>query len=65
MPHTFCPVCSDALPPRADNRHHPFCSARCKTIDMGKWLTGEYAIPGEDAPPEDLPRRSTAEEEDA
>lgn len=27
------------LPP-----HFPFCSARCKTIDLGKWLNEEYRI---------------------
>ncbi len=25
----------------------PFCSERCKLIDLGKWLGGEHAIPGE------------------
>ena len=24
--------------------HFPFCSQRCKTIDLGKWLNGEYRI---------------------
>ena len=33
----------------------PFCSARCKTIDLGRWLGGQYGIPSEetDAPPDD------------
>ena len=25
---------------------HPFCSRRCADIDLGRWLTGEYRIPG-------------------
>lgn len=25
----------------------PFCSFRCQTIDLGKWLSEEYRIPGE------------------
>lgn len=25
----------------------PFCSERCKSIDLNRWLTGGYAIPGE------------------
>ena len=26
----------------------PFCSKRCKTIDLGRWLSGAYQIPAED-----------------
>ncbi len=36
-----CPVC--AKPARAD--HAPFCSARCRQVDLGHWLGGHYAIP--------------------
>ena len=37
----LCPICSrPALAP-----HTPFCSRRCAQLDLGKWLTGEYAIP--------------------
>ena len=25
----------------------PFCSERCRTIDLGRWLTGGYRLPGE------------------
>jgi len=24
----------------------PFCSTRCKQVDLGKWLSGDYVIPG-------------------
>jgi endogenous inhibitor of DNA gyrase (YacG/DUF329 family) len=27
----------------------PFCSFRCQTIDLGKWLSEDYRIPGEPA----------------
>ena len=30
---------------RASNKAFPFCGPRCKTIDLGKWLNGEYRIP--------------------
>jgi endogenous inhibitor of DNA gyrase (YacG/DUF329 family) len=30
----------------------PFCSQRCKTIDLGRWLTAAYRIPAEEAPEE-------------
>ncbi|HVJ52965.1 MAG TPA: DNA gyrase inhibitor YacG [Aliidongia sp.] len=28
-------------------RHRPFCSARCQQVDLGRWFTGRYAVPGE------------------
>lgn len=29
-----------------DARFRPFCSERCKMADLGRWLSGEYRIPG-------------------
>jgi endogenous inhibitor of DNA gyrase (YacG/DUF329 family) len=26
-------------------RYRPFCSARCRDIDLGRWLDGAYAVP--------------------
>ena len=37
-----CPVC--ARPAAAE--HRPFCSARCREVDLGRWLKGLYVIPG-------------------
>lgn len=34
------------MPPRAVNRAHPFCSDRCKLLDLGKWLGEEYRVAG-------------------
>jgi endogenous inhibitor of DNA gyrase (YacG/DUF329 family) len=39
-----CPICDTDVKPRADNKLFPFCSARCKTIDLGKWLSEEYRV---------------------
>ena len=36
-----CPICGR---PR-DERWRPFCSKRCADVDLGRWLTGAYAIP--------------------
>ena len=36
-----CPICKK--PTQLDFR--PFCSRRCADVDLGKWLTGGYAIP--------------------
>jgi endogenous inhibitor of DNA gyrase (YacG/DUF329 family) len=44
-----CPICDAEVAPRAENELFPFCSARCKTIDLGKWLNEEYRMPAEDA----------------
>ena len=43
-----CPVCGKPTQPA----HRPFCSVRCAQIDLGRWLTGGYAIPGEEVPRE-------------
>jgi endogenous inhibitor of DNA gyrase (YacG/DUF329 family) len=32
--------------PRAANRAFPFCSDRCRLVDLGKWLGEEYRIAG-------------------
>ena len=40
-----CAQCGGPRGLRPDNAAFPFCSARCKTIDLGKWLNGEYRIP--------------------
>ena len=47
-----CPICDRAALPREQNRSFPFCSARCKTIDLGKWLSEDYRIPVEGDPSE-------------
>jgi hypothetical protein len=36
-----CPICGK---PR-DPDYRPFCSKRCADVDLGRWLTGRYAIP--------------------
>jgi endogenous inhibitor of DNA gyrase (YacG/DUF329 family) len=42
-----CPICQSPTPPRAENRFYPFCSQRCQLVDLGRWLDGDYRIPGE------------------
>jgi endogenous inhibitor of DNA gyrase (YacG/DUF329 family) len=39
-----CPICKNKVV-WEENPYRPFCSQRCKLIDLGKWLKGEYAIP--------------------
>jgi uncharacterized protein len=37
-----CPICSKA----ADQTYQPFCSKRCADVDLNRWLSGAYAVPG-------------------
>jgi endogenous inhibitor of DNA gyrase (YacG/DUF329 family) len=45
----LCPICKkpvrDYDDPVEPNKFFPFCSDRCKLIDLGRWLNGRYAIP--------------------
>lgn len=38
-----CPICGKPAQPK----YRPFCSRRCADVDLGRWLTGGYAIPAE------------------
>ena len=49
-----CPICGRAA--TAVNR--PFCSARCADIDLGRWLTEQYRIPGPSEEAEDDDREA-------
>lgn len=41
-----CPICKKVLDEApADFGPRPFCSARCKMVDLGNWLDGAYRIP--------------------
>lgn len=44
-----CPICESPCPPRSRNKSYPFCSNRCQMVDLGRWLDGDYRIPGEPA----------------
>lgn len=36
-----CPECGRA----STREHYPFCSERCRSLDLNRWLSGSYAIP--------------------
>jgi endogenous inhibitor of DNA gyrase (YacG/DUF329 family) len=49
-----CPICKRPVPPEElEGPNRPFCSARCKTIDLGSWLDEAYRI-GQPVAEEDL-----------
>ncbi|GAB4188684.1 MAG: DNA gyrase inhibitor YacG [Phycisphaeraceae bacterium] len=39
---TRCPTCRE--PVSEQSSYFPFCSERCKLVDLGKWLNGKYVI---------------------
>lgn len=41
-----CPRCGKEVDWEG-NPFRPFCSDRCRMIDLGKWMEGNYIIPGE------------------
>jgi len=41
-----CPICRKTLD-WSVNVHRPFCSERCRLIDLGKWASEEYRVAGE------------------
>ncbi len=42
-PPRECPICAR----RTSRETYPFCSRRCADVDLNRWLSGRYAIPGE------------------
>jgi endogenous inhibitor of DNA gyrase (YacG/DUF329 family) len=52
-PRRPCPECGK---PSA-RETYPFCSERCKNIDLNRWLSGSYVLPGaeEESGPDDAP----------
>ena len=39
-----CPICEKPT----EQAFRPFCSKRCADVDLGKWFSGDYAIPSHD-----------------
>ncbi len=50
-PHPRCPTCRK--PVAQADPHWPFCSPRCRLVDLQKWLGEGYAIPGDPKEPGD------------
>ena len=42
-----CPQCGKEIEDQ-NQPFRPFCSDRCKLIDLGKWISGDYRIASED-----------------
>ncbi|MCL5049051.1 DNA gyrase inhibitor YacG [Aliidiomarina maris] len=46
-----CPTCEKPVPWGPESASRPFCSDRCRLIDLGEWANEEKVIPGEELPP--------------
>lgn len=44
MPEPRCPVCKKPVASRATHPTFPFCSPRCRAVDLGRWLGEEYRV---------------------
>jgi len=42
MANPACPICGR----KPGEKFRPFCSARCADVDLGRWITGQYRVPG-------------------
>lgn len=60
-----CPMCKSPVRPRLENRFFPFCSERCKLIDLGKWMGEEYRVPGKPEEAEDEQPAQLQKDDDA
>jgi endogenous inhibitor of DNA gyrase (YacG/DUF329 family) len=47
-----CPQCGKVVDWTAENRFRPFCSERCKLIDLGAWASEAYRAPVTEDPRE-------------
>ena len=46
-----CPQCQKKVAWSADNLYRPFCSQRCKTIDLGAWASEVYKLQAKEEQP--------------
>ncbi|MFZ0307909.1 MAG: DNA gyrase inhibitor YacG [Candidatus Sulfotelmatobacter sp.] len=58
-----CPICKKVV--KSDDADFPFCSDRCRTVDLGKWASGAYVIASPVTDADEQIRESTPEDEDA
>jgi endogenous inhibitor of DNA gyrase (YacG/DUF329 family) len=54
-PRVRCPTCKRELTWNEEFPWRPFCSERCKMVDLGAWFAEERAVPGDSAIEPELP----------
>lgn len=58
----YCPTCHAVVSQEKNKDTYPFCSERCKLIDLGNWLGEAYKIPSDEIEDSALSEISIAEE---
>jgi len=61
MAELRCPVCNEVVDTQRTPAM-PFCSRRCKQIDLGRWLNEDYGLPFE--PEDEADRKNESSESD-
>ena len=49
-----CPQCGKPVPWTRESRFRPFCSERCKLIDLGAWASEKYRAPAVERDDDDI-----------
>jgi endogenous inhibitor of DNA gyrase (YacG/DUF329 family) len=57
-----CPICKKVV--KSGDAEFPFCSDRCRAIDLGKWASGAYVIPSPMTDEDEPIRASKPEDQD-
>jgi len=50
-PTVNCPTCGKPVHWVPESRYRPFCSERCRKIDLGAWANEEYRVPASESDP--------------
>jgi endogenous inhibitor of DNA gyrase (YacG/DUF329 family) len=58
-----CPICK-SVTTWEENPYRPFCSERCKLVDLGKWASEEYRIKGKGTEEENEEKKEDGGERD-
>jgi endogenous inhibitor of DNA gyrase (YacG/DUF329 family) len=58
-----CPTCRKAVEWTDTNPERPFCSHRCKLIDLGAWANEEYRVPAHNVSSENLDQLDQLEDD--
>ena len=63
MRKVACPRCGVPAAFSPENKWRPFCSERCKTIDLGDWASERYRVPVQgEKDPEQIPTEPPPDE---
>jgi len=57
-----CPQCGKVVLWETGNRFRPFCSERCKLIDLGQWAAESYRVPETEKQEGELPENPTEDQ---